>query len=277
MTDETSLRGCTVGVTADRRGDDQAVMWRRLGAEVLRGAAIRSEPVADPDALRTAVAALVAEPPDFVVANTGYGMRALFALVEEWGQADPLRAALGHGQVVARGPKAAGAVRSVGLELAWRSPSEQLPEVADHLIDQGIAGARIAFQLHGDDATEFTTALEAAGAEIIPLPIYRWTRPGDDQPALSLIDACCSGRVDALTFTSAPGVRNFMAVADAAGRSGELTDAARRMVIGCVGPVCAAAAEEEGFADVVVPDAWRLGSLVRAVTDAVVARPAVES
>jgi len=273
MTEVTELAGRTIGVTADRRGDDQSVMWRRLGAEVLRGAAIRSEPVADPDALRAVIAALVADPPDYLVANTGYGMRALFALVDAWGQADPLRVALGHGQIVARGPKAAGAVRSVGLDLAWRSPSEQLAEVADHLIGQVIAGARIAFQLHGDDATEFSTALEAAGAEVIALPIYRWTRPGDDEPALALIDACCAGGVDALTFTSAPGVRNFMAVAETAGRGGELVDAARRMVVGCVGPVCAAAAADEGFDNLVVPEAWRLGSLVRAVSEALVSRP----
>ncbi|MDQ6838541.1 MAG: uroporphyrinogen-III synthase [Actinomycetota bacterium] len=277
MTDETRLLGRTIGVTADRRGDDQAVMWRRLGAEVIRGAAIRSEPVADRTELHATVSDLIAAPPEHLVANTGYGMRALFALVEEWGEVDRFRAAIGHARVVARGPKAAGAVRSLGLDLAWRSPSEQLAEVAEHLIDEGIADSRVAFQLHGDDAAEFTASLEGAGATVVALPIYRWARPGDDQAPLGLIDACCAGRVDALTFTSAPGVRNFMAVADAAGRSGELTDAARRMVIGCVGPVCAAAAEEEGFADVVVPDAWRLGSLVRAVTDAVVARPAVES
>ncbi|MDQ2727821.1 MAG: uroporphyrinogen-III synthase [Actinomycetota bacterium] len=272
MTAETTLRGRTVGVTADRRGDDQAVMWRRLGAEVIRGAAIRSEPVVDQRQLRTVVAGLIADPPQWLVANTGYGMRALFAVVEEWGEAEGLRAALGRGRVVARGPKAAGAVRSMGLELAWRSPSEQLTDVADHLIGEGIAGARVAFQLHGDDAAEFTSALEAAGAEVLALPIYRWTRPGDDEPALALIDACCGGRVDALTFTSAPGVHNFMAVAEGAGRSGELVDAAGAMVIGCVGPVCAGAAAEEGFKNLVVPDAWRLGSLVRVVADALVAR-----
>jgi uroporphyrinogen-III synthase len=272
MTGDTSLQGRTVGVTADRRADDQVVMWRRLGAEVIRGAAIRSEPVVDQERLRAAVAELIADPPQWLVANTGYGMRALFALLEQWGVADQLRAALGGARIVARGPKAAGAVRSKGLDLAWRSPSEQLTEVAEYLIGQDIAGARIAFQLHGDDSAEFTSSLGHAGAEVIALPVYRWTRPGDDEAALTLIDACCAGQVDALTFTSAPGVRNFMAVAEGAGRSAELVDAAGGMVIGCVGPVCAAAAAEEGFKDLVVPDAWRLGSLVRVVADALADR-----
>jgi uroporphyrinogen-III synthase len=272
MTGDTILQGRTIGVTADRRADDQVVMWRRLGAEVIRGAAIRSEPVGDQERLRAVVDGLLAHPPQWLVANTGYGMRALFALLDQWGVADQVRAALGGARIAARGPKAAGAVRSMGLEVAWRSPSEQLTEVAEHLIGQGIAGTRVAFQLHGDDSTEFTSALEDAGAEVVALPVYRWTRPGDDEPALSLIDACCAGEVDALTFTSAPGVHNFMAVAESAGRSAELVEAAGGMVIGCVGPVCAAAAAEEGFKDLVVPDAWRLGSLVRVVADALVAR-----
>lgn len=250
-------------------------MFRRLGAEVIVGAAIRSVPVADEAGLRGVVAGLVAHPPDIVVANTGYGMRALFALVDGWGMGDELRAALGHGEIVARGPKAAGALRSAGLPVAWRSPSELLGEVGDHLVATGLDGRRVAFQLHGDDSAAFTATLEAEGATVIPLPVYRWTRPGDDAPARGLIEACCDRTVDALTFTSAPGVHNFMAVAEEAGRADELAAAADAgMVVGCVGPVCAAAAKEEGFTAPVVPEAWRLGSMVTTVADALVNRRA---
>lgn len=270
---ETTLRGRTVGVTAQRRGDDQAVMWRRMGAEVLHGPAIASVPAADPDGLRATVAGLIASPPTWMVANTGYGIRALFVLVESWGLADDLRAALAGSRIVARGPKAAGAVRSVGLDLDWRSPSEQLPEVADYLIEHGVAGTTVAFQLHGADAGDFTGTLEASGATIVVLPIYRWIRPGDDEPALKLIAACCAGRVQALTFTSAPGVRNFMAVAEDAGLSERLVEVANTsMVVGCVGPVCATAATEEGFVGLIVPDHWRLGSMVKVVAEALAVR-----
>ena len=277
MSEEATLRGRTVGVTADRRGDDQAVMWRRLGAEVIQGPAIRSVPVADPGALRAAIEGLIDRPPMWVVANTGYGIRAMFALVEAWGQAEPLRAALSASRIVARGPKAAGAVRSVGLDLEWRSPSEQLAEVSGYLVGEGVAGGVVAYQEHGDVASEFTDALRDAGATIVSLPVYRWTRPGDDEPALGLIGACLAGRVDAVTFTSAPGVRNFMAVADSAGLSESLVEAFNgSIVVGCVGPVCAAALIEEGVAGVVVPEHWRLGSLVSVVAQALAAGRSTE-
>jgi uroporphyrinogen-III synthase len=262
------LRGRTVGITADRRAEDQAVMWRRLGAEVIHGPAIRSVPSPDPDALGVALDDLVAAPPAWFVANTGYGVRALWGLLDEWGREEEARKALTAGQVVARGPKAAGALRSLGVDVAWRSPSEQLGEVAEHLLAAGVDGARIAFQLHGDDSAGFTARLEAAGAEVVALPVYRWVAPEDDAAAVALVEACCAGRVDALTFTSAPGVRNFVAAAEAAGRGPELLAAARHLVIGCVGPVCAEAAREEGFAEPVVPEHWRLGAMVKAVADA---------
>lgn len=268
------LRGRTVGITADRRADDQAVMWRRLGAEVIHGAAIRSVPSPDPDALRAAVDRLVDEPPTWFVANTGYGIRALFGMLDDWGRAEEVGKALAAARVVARGPKAAGALRSLGIEVQWRSPGEQLGEVADHLLAAGVDGDRVAFQLHGDDSSGFTRRLSEAGAEVITLPVYRWVAPEDDAAAVALIDACCAGRVDALTFTSAPGVRNFVAAAETAGKAAPLLEAARRMVIGCVGPVCADAAREEGFADPVVPDHWRLGSMVKAVADALAPPPA---
>jgi uroporphyrinogen-III synthase len=261
------LRGRTVGVTADRRAEDQAVMWRRLGAEVIHGPAIRSVPSPDPDALRAALDDLVAAPPAWFVANTGYGVRTLWGLLDEWGREEEARKALTAGQVVARGPKAAGALRSLGVDVAWRSPSEQLGEVAEHLLAAGVDGARIAFQLHGDDSAGFTARLEAAGAEVVALPVYRWVAPEDDAAAVALVEACCAGRVDALTFTSAPGVRNFVAAAEAAARGPELLAAARHLVIGCVGPVCAEAAREEGFAEPVVPEHWRLGAMVKAVAD----------
>lgn len=279
MAETPVLQGRTVGITADRRAEDQAVMFRRLGAEVIVGAAIRSVPTADTDELKATVASLIAAPADFVVANTGYGMRTLFALADGWGIGDDLRGALAQADIVARGPKAAGAMRSAGLTVGWRSPSEQLGEVGDHLSAAGLAGRRVALQLHGDDSPAFVASLEAEGATVIPLPVYRWTRPGDDEPALALIDACCRRQVDALTFTSAPGVRNFVAVAEDAGRADDLVAAATPsatgtagMVVGCVGPVCAAAATEEGFAAPVVPEAWRLGSMVKVVADALAPR-----
>jgi uroporphyrinogen-III synthase len=272
------LTGFTVGVTADRRGDEQALMLRRLGVEVLRGPSVETLHVAPGDGvLRAQVEALIDRPPEFLVANTGLGIRSLFTLAAGWGREDDLRTALGTVRIAARGPKAAGAVRLAGLPVWWRAPTEQLDEVADHLVAEGVAGRRVVFQLHGSDRESLAPVLRAAGAEVTELELYRWTLPSAAAPALELIEACCDGRVDAVTFTAGPAVRNLVELADTVGRAGVLLDALNgRVAVVCVGPVCAAVAREEGLTHPLVPEAWRLGSMVRLVGDTLRARAGPE-
>lgn len=274
MVDTANLSGLRVGVTADRRGEDQAVMFGRLGAEVLIGPALATVRMPDPELLRQRTDALIAGRPDYVIANTGIGMRTWLAAAAEWGVAERLLGALATTRLVARGPKAAGALSSAGLRPWWRSPTEQLSDLLTHLEGEGLEGRTVAFQLHGDDGAEVVQRLTAAGATVVTLPVYTWGPPADPGPALTLIEQCCEGRVDAVTFTAGPQVRALLDLAAAAGRGPELVEALNhpRMVVGCIGPVCAAAATDAGVGRLVVPDNWRLGSLVKAVAAALEAR-----
>ncbi|HEX4863633.1 MAG TPA: uroporphyrinogen-III synthase [Acidimicrobiales bacterium] len=269
MGSDQVLSGYTVGITADRRSEDQAVLFRRLGADVIQGPTMRTLAVADEESLRGITLDLIARPPDYLVANTGLGIRTWFAAAADWELEERLRQALSEATILARGPKAAGALTSAKLKIAWRSPSEQLSEVATHLTSEGVEGKRIAFQLHGDDREPVTTALEAAGAQVIQVPVYRWILPSGSQSgeAQRLIRLCCEGKVDAVTFTAGPQVRQMFELAEADGLGSQLMDAfnERKPLAACIGPVCAGVAVEEGIRDPVWPDSWRLGSLVKLV------------
>jgi uroporphyrinogen-III synthase len=100
---------------------------------------------------------------------------------------------------------------------------------------------------------------------------HRWTLPDDTGPALRLAEAVIAGRVQAVTFTAGPAIRNWLTIATQQQIGNELRTALTdgSTVVGCVGPVCAdvAAAESLLSAHLVLPDAFRLGPLVRAVTD----------
>jgi uroporphyrinogen-III synthase len=267
------LEGFTVGVTADRRAEDQAVLLGRLGVEVVRGPVLRTELEPLDDDLRMATERIIARPPDVLVANTGFGIRAWWARAAAWGIDAELTAALGSTRLAARGPKAAGALRSLGLAVWWRSPTEQLDSVADHLEAVGVRGADVALQLHGDDRQSVSARLEAAGARVQEVPVYRWALPSDDSDAVALIRRCCEGSVDAVTFTAGPAVRQLVDLAEAEGLAETLLTALNRhMVVACVGPVCAAVAREVGIDAPVVPEHWRLGAMVKAVGAALAAR-----
>lgn len=245
-------------------------MFGRLGAEVVVGPTIATVRIPDPALLRQRTEEIAGDPPDYLIANTGMGMRTWLEAADEWGLGDALRRALQGTRLAARGPKAAGALSSAGLGTWWRSPHEQLSDVVDHLRDEGLEGRRVAFQLHGDDGAEFVDRLEAEGAEVIRVPVYAWRLPPDPGPARQLIERTCRGGVDAITFTAGPQIRAMLQLADESGQAEELASvlSAGQVVVGCIGPVCASVAEEAGLAGIVVPDHWRLGSLVKAVAAA---------
>jgi uroporphyrinogen-III synthase len=265
------LEGRTIGVTADRRGDDQAVLFGRLGAEVLIGPTISTVKLPDPARLRRCTEEVIADPPDYVIANTGIGIRTWMEAAAEWGLDADLKIALGRTRLASRGPKATGALTSAGLAAWWRSPNEQLGEVVEHLQAEGLDGMRVALQLHGDDGAEFVARLEQAGATVLTVPVYEWRLTPDPAPALHLIDRTCEGRVDAVTFTAGPQVRALLELADGAGRRDALLDRLNlgRTVVGCIGPVCAGVAHDAGIREVVVPESWRLGSMVKSVAEAI--------
>jgi uroporphyrinogen-III synthase len=264
------LHGRTIGVAADRRGEDQAVMFGRLGAEVILGPTMATVKVPDPGLLRTRTEQVIAAPPDFVIANTGIGVRTWMAAAAEWGLDGDLKEALARSRVVSRGPKATGGLASAGLTPWWRCPTEQLADVAEHLRRSGLQDKRVAFQLHGDDGSEFVARMEAAGASVMTVPVYLWQSPPDPAPARHLIDRTAAGGVDAVTFTAGPQVHYMMELARSAGMADRLLEAFNggEVVAGCIGPVCAAAAETAGIRTVITPDHWRLGSLVKAVAEA---------
>ncbi|HET6916358.1 MAG TPA: uroporphyrinogen-III synthase [Acidimicrobiales bacterium] len=272
MPQDQPLAGRVVGITAERRATDQAVMFERLGAEVILAPTMHTSPVADLDQLKRVTEEFVSSPPDYLIANTGMGIRAWLENAKEWGMDGALVDAMRSVRIAARGPKAAGALSSSKLEVWWRSPTEQLAELSAHLLESGVSGKRVAFQLHGDSGGELTSRLEDAGAAVIPVPVYRWSAPEgkDADPALQLIDRSCAGEVDAVTFTAGPQVRNLIALAESHGRATELLVAfeSGRPLAACIGPVCARVANEEGVPEPLVPENWRLGSLVKAVSAA---------
>jgi uroporphyrinogen-III synthase len=267
------LAGFTVGVTADRRRDDQAVLLDRLGVEVVLGPVLRTEVEPVDDDLLVATKQLIAAPPDVLVANTGFGIRSWWARAAVWGLDADLTAALRDTRLAARGPKASGALRLLGLPVWWRSPTEQLESVVDHLLAVGVAGQDVALQLHGEDSRAVVGRLQAAGATVQEIPVYRWALPTDDRAAVALIRRCCEGSVDAVTFTAGPAVRQFLDLAEAEGKADALLSALNgHMVVVCVGPVCAGVAREEGIALPVVPEHWRLGAMVKVVATALAER-----
>lgn len=259
-----TLTGFTVAVTAARRAEELGALLERRGAAVLYAPALRILPLADDAQLRATTRELTDNPPDIVVASTGIGFRGWVEAADGWGEGEALRATLARAELLARGPKACGAIRAAGLREAWSPGSESSTEVLEHLLARGdLAGRRIAVQLHGEPLRDFLDALRYAGAEVVPVAVYRWTGPEDPAPLDRLTETVVGGGVDAVTFTSALAAAGLFARAEERGATEALTRALRdRTQSACVGPVTAAPLLARDI-PAYWPDRFRVGALVR--------------
>lgn len=274
MTDALPLAGLTVGITAERRADEQARLFADRGAATVHGPALRVTPSGGDDALRAATEALVERPPDLLLASTGFGMRAWFDAADGWGLRAPLVEALGRARVANRGAKAASANGAAGLREWFRAPHERFEEVLEAALAEPLDGARVVLQLHGTVMPRSVARLEAAGAEVVQVDAYRASLPEDRGPALALVRAACAAELAAVTFTTAPAVHNLFLMAATEGLDGGLRRALNGPVVAaCVGPVCAEGAIDEGVETPLVPDRARLVPLVHALTDRLAATP----
>ncbi|WP_353651403.1 uroporphyrinogen-III synthase [Nakamurella sp. A5-74] len=258
------MAGCTVLLTGERRASELAAALSRRGANIRHAPALTMIPSPDDEALIARTRELIAAPPDVLVVSTGIGFRAWVEAADVHGLAERLIVALGGVRLIARGPKARGALQAAGLHADWVAESETSAEVAEVLLSEGVDGSRIALQHHGAGADGLDEVFRAAGAEVMALEVYRWGPPPD--PALlqeSVLDAA-DGRIDAVVFTSAPGAEAWLSAAECAGVADLLVDRAQRglLVTAAVGPVTAKPLQRRGI-DPLQPERSRLGALVR--------------
>jgi uroporphyrinogen-III synthase len=265
---DSPLRGMTIGVTAERRAAQQAELLIKRGAAVLRGPTLRVFSLDDDPVLRSKTNEVIARPPDFLLASTGFGMRTWLAAADSWGLRDTLLKALRPARVANRGAKAASTNQAAGLAEWYRAPHERLDELVERLLAEPLAGRRVVLQLHGVADPDGIAALVAAGAEVIEIDAYRLSLPDDRTPARDLIKAACAGELAAVTFVIAPAVHNLFVLAAEIGLDAELRRALNGTVIAaCVGPVCAEGALEEGVLEPLVPSRPRLVPMIQVLTD----------
>jgi uroporphyrinogen-III synthase len=261
------LRGFRIGVTSDRRSADLIAALERRGAQVLHAPALTIVPNDQDDSLIIETRRLIAARPEVVLVTTGYGMRRWFEVADAAGLGAELTAALEGARIFARGPKAHGAVRAAGLLDAQTSDLDTTASLVDAVIAAGLSNRRVAVQLHGyTDEVALSRLAEISDCVMTVTP-YRWAQPNPPERLARLIRSACQRQLEALTFTSAPAAAATLETAEALGVRREFVQAHSDYVASAaVGPVTAEPLREAGI-DPVVPDRYRLGALVRLVTE----------
>jgi len=262
------LTGYRVAVTSANRAEELCALLRRNGAEVSSAAAINIIALPDDDELHSNTEAVIARPPDILVAHTGIGFRGWIAAADGWGLANQLISSLSHARIVARGPKATGALRAAGLKEEWSPKSESSHEVLKYLAESDLSGKRVAVQLHGaaegwDPCPEFVEGLHSAGAQVVPIHVYRWKPTPIGGEFDQLVTSISRRQFDAVSFTSAPAGAALLERSRELGVEGSLLEALRTDVHAmCVGPVTSQPLLRAGI-PTSSPERMRLGALAR--------------
>ena len=260
------LAGTRILVTAQRRSDELAGALIRRGADVVVAPTLGVVPHIDEDALLRRTREVLESGVDTVVVTTGIGFRGWMDTAEAAGLGDELVKALADVRLVARGPKARGALQAVGLRADWVAESETSAEIVEFLLAEGIDGCRLAVQHHGAGDPLMESKLVAGGATVIPLEVYRWGPPADPAAVSDTALQVAAGTFDAVMFTSAPAATAWITQLEEHG----ITDVVRslvssgRLLVAAVGPVTAEPLVNAGLQPV-HPDRSRMGALVRLV------------
>lgn len=266
------LLGAVVGVTADRRSDEQCLLLERRGAWTLRGAPMRVEVLHDDEVIGHATRAVIDDPPSIVVMSTAAGIQGWLTWADAHMQGEELRRVLASTDLRVRGPKALGAVTGAGLRAPEGAP-ESLAQIARSVIEDYPQGARIAVELDGAGGYRTVDLLRCHAFEVVPIRIRTWDAPRDRAAAETLVRAAAERRLDAITFTSVTATQHFAQLADHLGLLDEVRAACdSATLVACLSKRTATAAEELGLTSVIVAEQPRLGSLVAAVAVAL-ARP----
>lgn len=257
--------GKTIAVLENRYGEELAGLLTRRGALVLHAPALAELPDYDAQYIAQLVERLAHATPRAFIFQTGVGTQALFNATDERGVTPQLLAVLAQTVVVARGPKPAGPLRGRGVRVDCNARSPYTTnELLDAMRDVPVDGD-VVVQRYGGVNRELDVALEARGARVIEVPVYRWAVPADTAPLIQLLDALALGRVDAVAFTNAAQVRNLHTLADTLGRRSALDAALAGVLIAAIGPVCSKALADYGVTVGIEASPPKLGPFVQAL------------
>jgi uroporphyrinogen-III synthase len=265
---DTPFAGLRVAAFEARLAGPMADLIAKHGGVPVEAPALREVPIGDNPAAIAFAERLVAGDFDAVIFLTGVGSRYLAdAIATRFPRAAFLEA-LGRVKVVVRGPKPLAVLREWKARVDVQVPEpntwrEVLATLDDRL---PVAGLRVAVQEYGKPSPELVAGLEARGATVTRVPVYRWALPEDTAPLRRAIAEVAAGRVGAALFTSAQQVEHLLRVAGEEGLEAGLRDAlARRVVVGSVGPTTTEALREHGLPADIEPEHPKMGHLVAAV------------
>jgi len=260
------FQGLNVLVLESRRSREMATLVTTYGGRPVVAPALREVPIESNTKALAFADALIRDEFDVVVLLTGVGTRALLDVVGGAGRREDFVAALGRTKIAVRGPKPLGVIRELGLP-AWVTAPE--PNTWRELLaaldaaGTSLKGLRVAVQEYGVSNQEFIEGLEARGARVTSVPVYRWALPEDIKPLRAAVRLVVAGGIDVTIVTTAMQIVHLFQVADTMKQSEALRDGLGRVVMASIGPTSSEELRQQRLAIDLEASHPKMGVLVR--------------
>ena len=250
-----------------RRAKEMEALIRREGGDPFIAPSVQESAMEDHGEAMRFVEQLEAGEFDLVICMTGTGLAFLRDQVAAHAPIERLGAALRKVTIISRGPKPLPILRELGAKADFTVPE---PNTWREIVEAVAARTerRIVVQEYGRPNPEMNAALEALGASVTAVVLYRWELPADVAPLEAAARALAERQYDAVLFTSSIQLDHLLLIAERLGVAPQVTAALHEhTAIASVGPIMTAWLEAAQFPVDIIPIHPKMGALVKAASE----------
>ena len=266
------FHGLRVVSFESRMATEMARLIERNGGTPVVAPALRELPIPlqeNGTVLRLGVK-LILEQIDIVILLTGVGTTALFEILKTRYPLTDLVEALKKTFVVTRGPKPVAALkRTLDLEPNITVPEPNTwVEVVSTLDEyRPVKGLRVAVQEYGMSNPQLLEALKQRGADVFPVPIYRWALPEDTGPLKQVLGEIIAGNMQVMLVTNAAQIDHVMQLLEQEDTTAQFKEACKKMVVASIGPTASECLRHYDLAIDFEPSHPKMGVLVKETSE----------
>ena len=264
--------GATVVSFESRLAEAMTESIRRNGGQPISAPSLREIPLTENHEAFSFAEKLFAGKIDVHICMTGVGTRILLVALSTRYDRQKIVEALSRLTIVARGPKPVRVLKENAIPITITVPEPNTWREIVHALDQShrslpLQGKTVVVQEYGISNERLILALKERGANVLQLPVYRWSLPEETAPLLQAIQQIIEGKVQIALFTNAAQADHLLRFASGEGLEQPLRDALRHMVIASIGPTTSEALHEHGLASDFEPSHPKMGILVSEVAE----------
>lgn len=248
-----------------RMSKETAHLIRRYGGTPLVAPSMREIPLGDHSAVESFAKHLLDKTLDTVVFLTGVGARLLLNSSFEFYTKERILNAIAETTIITRGPKPAAVIREFDIPIAFQVPEPNTWRELLLLLETQLTldGCHLALQEYGIPNPNLIAGLQARGARLLRVPVYRWDFPEDTTLLHDALTQILDNHADVLLFTSRVQVDHLISFAAKHGKLQALRQALDHILVCSIGPSASEGLWYHGVSVDLVPQRPKLRSFIQ--------------